>query len=146
MCCGESSSTTPRVGARVDFFSRTQGNVGNLFFVNPSEPSSLLATHVRFSPRDGMAMDDRVLVSIHLNGDLSKPVEDSGLFQRFTLPRARRIGDDAQGLEIALGQSLALEVGDDGIIGRRVSMTRGDELLADGIVGFNMPMPVLASL
>ncbi len=37
-----------------------------------------------------------------------------------------------------LGATVALSVGGrDGIIGRRVSMRRGGELLADGIVGFN---------
>ncbi len=36
-----------------------------------------------------------------------------------------------------LRAAVALSVGQDGIIGRRVSMQRGGELLADGIVGFN---------
>jgi len=43
-----------------------------------------------------------------------------------------------------LSRALPLDVGGEGIIGRRVSMRRGDEVLADGIVGFNF-LPVPAS-
>lgn len=44
-----------------------------------------------------------------------------------------------------LASALSLNVGNDGIIGRRVSMRRGNELLADGIVGFNFLPEVTAS-
>ncbi len=67
--------------------------------------------------------------AVSLSGDLSRPVEDSGLFRQFVLPMGS--------LEVVLDESVSLNVREDGIIGRRVSMTRGRELLADGIVGFN---------
>lgn len=59
--------------------------------------------------------------------------------QQFTLRHAHTIHAAAgqNGVEMALGESLSLNVGNDGIIGRRVSMRRGEELVADGIVGFN---------
>ncbi|KAK4191322.1 hypothetical protein QBC35DRAFT_487925 [Podospora australis] len=158
MCGPETPSHTPRVGARVDFHSRTpgQGVLGNLVFLNPSTPSSSQATHVRFfspsaspcssrsSTPDIEDRQDQVLVSIHVSGDLTKSVQDSGLLQQFTLP-SESPHNDRDGYEIPLRESLSLNVGE-GIIGRRVSMTRGDELLADGIVGFNFLPPVASCL
>lgn len=71
---------------------------------------------------------------------MTKSVEDCGLLQQFTLP-VEQITDDEY--EVALGESLSLIVGE-GIIGRRVSMMRGSELLGDGIVGYNF-MPTIRS-
>jgi hypothetical protein len=68
-------------------------------------------------------------------GDLTKPLRDAGVMQQFTLHHASQTATD--GVEMPLGAALSLNVGHDGIIGRRVSMRRGEELLADGIVGFN---------
>jgi len=63
--CGDDLSSTPRVGARVDFFSQHTGPLGNLLFHNPTTPSSPLATHVRFSPLERIVPDDDgLLVSI----------------------------------------------------------------------------------
>ncbi|KAK1761971.1 hypothetical protein QBC33DRAFT_502067 [Phialemonium atrogriseum] len=148
--CGHDTSTTPRIGARVDLFSRaTSGPLGNLIFLDPSEPDSTVATHVRFTPEDdGLDADSQILVSIQSEanmggnsstGDLTKSVCDSGLFRQFRLP-ARWLRADT--LEVALDRPVSLMVGGDGIIGRRVSMLgeRGlaeETLLADGIVGFN---------
>ncbi|KAK0636126.1 hypothetical protein B0T17DRAFT_503605 [Bombardia bombarda] len=140
MCCGEESpSSTPRVGARVDFFSQTQGSLGNLLFLNPSSPSSPLATHARFSPKEGVVMDtdDSVLVSIHLSGDMTKSIKDCGLFRQFTLQNS---SDKAH--QMVLDESLSLDVGQNGIIGRRVSMMKEGKLLGDGIVGFNSVLVV----
>ncbi|KAK4203012.1 hypothetical protein QBC40DRAFT_275259 [Triangularia verruculosa] len=144
MCGEETPSNLPRVGARVDFYSSsTRQPLGNLLFHNPSIPSSSSATHVRFSSPSSACSsrssspipeyrDDDVLVSIHVSGDMSKPIRESGLLQQFTLPSTS--GED--GCEVALREELSLVVGI-GIIGRRVSMTKGDEVLADGIIGFN---------
>lgn len=66
-----------------------------------------------------------------VTGDLTKPLAESGVMRQFIL-RGRR-----EGTGIPLGEAVSLQVGHDGIIGRRVSVRRGDELLADGIVGFN---------
>jgi len=85
---------------------------------------------------------------VSLTGDLTKPVAESGLFQQFTLLGSRgrgEVGRD-EGVEMALGESVSLEVGQDGIIGRRVSVTRRGVLLADGIVGFNFGPSMSASL
>jgi hypothetical protein len=77
-----------------------------------------------------------------LTGDLTKPLADAGLLRRFTLRPSSSRKDD--GVEMPLpGEALSLNVGNDGIIGRRVSMMRGNEVLADGIVGFNF-LPVVA--
>jgi hypothetical protein len=77
---------------------------------------------------------------------LTKPVADSGLFQQFTLPQVRGLVEADAGVEMVLGESVSLEVGQDGIIGRRVSVTRSGVLLADGIVGFNFGPSMSASL
>ena len=74
-----------------------------------------------------------------VTGDLTKPLADSGVMQQFTLlpgGTCHAAGPE-NGMEMALGEALSLNVGNDGIIGRRVSMRRGEELVADGIVGFN---------
>ncbi|AEO56668.1 hypothetical protein MYCTH_2301829 [Thermothelomyces thermophilus ATCC 42464] len=145
MCGPETPSATPRVGARVDLSSPTgRGSLGNLLFLNPSSPSSTHATHVRFhqrkeepSPLGDRGDCDDVLVSIHMTGDLTKPLAESGLMRQFTLR------GHSEGAEMPLGAAVSLQVGQDGIIGRRVSVRRGHELLADGIVGFNF-VPVMA--
>jgi hypothetical protein len=72
-----------------------------------------------------------------VTGDLTKPLADSGVMQQFTLLPGACHGAGLDGMEMALGEALSLNVGNDGIIGRRVSMRRGEELVADGIVGFN---------
>lgn len=90
-----------------------------------------------------------------MTGDLTKPLADAGLMQQFTLhtntltTSSGRSGSTSTSTssssscaETALGAALSLQVGSDGIIGRRVSMRRGGELVADGIVGFNS-LPVV---
>ncbi len=75
MCGQETPSSTPRIGARVDFFpapGHTQSHLplGNLLFVNPTSPTSSHATHVRFlqhhSPlnNDDKNNNNALLVSI----------------------------------------------------------------------------------
>lgn len=71
-----------------------------------------------------------------MTGDLTKPLADSGLLREFTICGAG-CGDE-DGVEMALGgAALELDVGNEGIIGRRVSMRLGGQVVADGIVGFN---------
>lgn len=71
MCGEETPSSTPRIGARVDFFPAAGLTpmhlpVGNLLFLDPTAPSSSHATHVRFQQPLPLAVhpDDTVLVSI----------------------------------------------------------------------------------
>ncbi|KAK1779080.1 hypothetical protein QBC45DRAFT_146684 [Copromyces sp. CBS 386.78] len=164
MCGPETPSSTPRIGARVDFFSSSPSSrdrhlLGNLLFLNPSNHNSQQATHFSFiSPstttttpvlskrgplREGDAsdssyfsdssyseLDDRVIVSIHQTGDMTKSVHECGLLKQFTL-------DEKSCRMCALKENLSISVGQDGIIGRRVSMMRGGVVLGDGIVGYN---------
>ncbi|KAH8882292.1 hypothetical protein GQ53DRAFT_460056 [Thozetella sp. PMI_491] len=146
--CGPDTPSGPREGARVDFFSRARGALGNLVFLDPAAPNSSVATHVRFTPGDGVALSDSVLVSIHVTGDMTKPVQDCGLLHQFRLSRALR---QASGFEMPLDKPLSLEIGGAGILGRRVSMLQDgtpseNRFLADGIVGFNSNLPITASL
>jgi hypothetical protein len=77
-------------------------------------------------------------------GDLTQPTHQSGMFQQFRLdPNPKR----GHSLETALDKPVLLNVGGDGIIGRRVSLLQQhspysrhplpEPLLAEGIVGFN---------
>ncbi|KAK4209156.1 hypothetical protein QBC37DRAFT_430773 [Rhypophila decipiens] len=156
MCCSDETISSSRVGARVDLSSPTgQGQIGNLLFLNPAFPGSSQATHVQFTSGIPCSShhqhhdydvdeegDDMIMVSIHKSGDLTKPVSESGLLQQFALPLP-----PSHNLELTTTQletSVSLEVGGDGIIGRRVTIHQGRKHLADGIVGFNSA-PILPS-
>ncbi|SPQ21378.1 12feb793-2eca-4160-99e4-e2aa8f242210 [Thermothielavioides terrestris] len=159
MCGPETPSSTPRVGARVDFFpaagvAATQLPVGNLLFVNPTSPSSSHATHVRFQQRyhSGAAA---AAAHDEDDSDLTQPLSTAGILQQFTLRSSSNPGTTATttetdalssgGVDVPLAASLLLAVGADGIIGRRVSVRRGrgGAVLADGIVGFNFLPPAV---
>lgn len=62
--CGHDDPTVLRVGARVDLFSGSQDPRGNLIFLDPSEPDSQLATHVRFTPEEEFDENSQIVVSI----------------------------------------------------------------------------------
>ncbi len=62
--CGQDTSGKARGGARVDFYSQIQGALGNLIFLDPAAPNSSVATHVRFTPREDVVVEDLILVSI----------------------------------------------------------------------------------
>lgn len=68
---------------------------------------------------------------------MTKSVRESGLLQQFTISRPKVFAGRDAGFEMALNESVSLNVGGEGIIGRRVSMTRRGRVVADGIVGFN---------
>lgn len=73
------------------------------------------------------------------SGDLSKRPQDCGLFQQLAFTNASVL-EDGSTLELALNEPISLQVGDDGIIGRRVSIfprAEMDNAVAEGIVGFN---------
>lgn len=77
-------------------------------------------------------------------GDMTQPAHQSGMFQQFRLNTSAKQGHS---METALDKPVQLNVGGDGIIGRRVSMLQQRSprsqhppqqlLLAEGIVGFN---------
>lgn len=76
---------------------------------------------------------------------MTKSANDCGLFRQFMLPAARMSNEY---IELPLDLPLSLEVGNSGIIGRRVSLSSrlksGSEVvIAEGIVGFNFFEPSL---
>ena len=78
------------------------------------------------------------------SGDLLKEIEECGNFYEFALESvsiANKSG--APGIDVALATPVSLEVGNEGIIGRRVSLfstspTASRRLVAEGVIGFNM--------
>lgn len=77
-------------------------------------------------------------------GDLLREIEECGNFYEFPLQSvsiATKTG--APAIDIALATPLSLEVGNEGIIGRRVSLfsispTCDRRLVAEGVIGFNI--------
>lgn len=74
-------------------------------------------------------------------GDLTIPPANCTQLNRFTIPQLlwQESSDDST-IHAALMQNLPLEVGGDGIIGRRMSVSPMDSpssYIAEGIVGFN---------
>lgn len=82
-----------------------------------------------------------------LTGDLTKPLSDAGLMQQFTLVRNSIVnnnnnsssrsshpsnGSTREEVEMPLARAVSLNVGNDGIIGRRVSMRRRGGGVAGG--------------
>lgn len=87
-------------------------------------------------------------------GDLRQEAQDRDVFRRVDFSVAEAVLDgDMQGVELVLERPISLAVGNDGIIGRRVSaFTRrsssispsddvSDGFLAVGIVGINFAPP-----
>ncbi|TEA18748.1 hypothetical protein C8034_v011974 [Colletotrichum sidae] len=146
--CGPDTCTKPRGGALAVLnqpFLQSEPTSphalrGDLSFHTPGNPSCAFATHARItSDGDSKAnsLNDMVVV-IHKSGDLTRKPEDCGLFQRFALSNASVLEDGT--LELALNTPVSLQVGDEGIIGRRVSVFSDagmSSALAEGIVGFN---------
>ena len=90
------------------------------------------------------------LTSHSSSGDPRKRIEDCGTFQKFGFPTtADSFSDTRAFVELPLSKPLLLEVGNEGIIGRRVSLYSGaapNRVVAEGIVGVNFlraPQPSL---
>ncbi|KAK2028634.1 hypothetical protein LX32DRAFT_590249 [Colletotrichum zoysiae] len=148
--CGPDTCTKPRGGALAVLnhpFSQPEetGTIprlrGDLAFHTPGKPSSPYATHARItggSNCDLQSLADMVVV-IHKSGDLTRKPEDCGLFHRIAFSGASFL-ENGSTMELALQRPISLQVGDDGIIGRRVSVFPKSEMenaCAEGIVGFN---------
>ncbi|KAG5929983.1 hypothetical protein E4U42_003637 [Claviceps africana] len=149
--CGPDMANRPRGGAlaaltATEHPSPCQTSLqGDVAFHTPGHPASSQATHLRFTPSEHCSLGDvdRLRVVIHSIGDMTKAAGDCGLFRQFTLGNAHI---SRRYVEVPLHPPLSLEVGDHGIIGRRVSIcqktTSGSEdLVAEGIVGFNFLEP-----
>ncbi|QUC16607.1 uncharacterized protein UV8b_00848 [Ustilaginoidea virens] len=148
--CGPQVTDRPRGGALAALSPPTGSSPrarkrhlqGDLAFHQPGHPASCKATHARLTPAEHHGLGDvhSVRVVIHSTGDLTKDAADCGFYRQFTFPAAS--SSDSY-FEIPLETPLSLEVGSNGIIGRRVSISAaeceaGSEgVLAEGIVGFN---------
>ncbi|CAM1502736.1 Fc.00g075120.m01.CDS01 [Cosmosporella sp. VM-42] len=145
--CGPENTNRPRGGALVALSPPITGPRGifrgDLAFHAPGSPASTNATHARLTPSevcDVRGLSDLYVV-IHSSGDLTRNACDCGLFRGFAFPTAVR-SDNEEYVEIPLDKPLSLEVGNEGIIGRRVSVfsrppTGSEVVVAEGIVGFN---------
>ncbi|TLD16477.1 uncharacterized protein PgNI_02139 [Pyricularia grisea] len=150
--CGHDTSGKPRGGAIAVLNSsmtspQTCGWCAELTFHTPGRPGSPLATHARLTSVGGEDLADftKTSVLIHQSGDFTRCAEDCGLFRSFDFQSAVLV-DGGLALEMELPHPMEIQVGDNGIIGRRVSMRRmsGGESMhsqqlstAEGIVGFN---------
>ncbi|KAL7929875.1 hypothetical protein V8C35DRAFT_284019 [Trichoderma chlorosporum] len=144
--CGPEITNKPRGGALAALSSPDNAGLlgticGDLAFHTPGRPESNEATHARLTP--DAAYDARALsnlhVVIHSSGDLTRKTEDCGTFQQFQFPTTTESFDKAF-IELPLDKPLSLEVGNEGIIGRRVSLyshSAPSQVVAEGIVGFN---------
>ncbi|KAM3551185.1 hypothetical protein MY1884_007843 [Beauveria asiatica] len=169
MCGGPETVHRPRGGALVALnpprgASPTSLFSGDLTFHTPGQPNSAEATHVRLAfdeEKPERLLPSDLCVIIHTGGDLTMKATDCGLFRQLRLSAARSEGGGGGGggaqdtfLEWPLPQALSLQVGSEGIIGRRVSVyaerdrdeRRERTVLAEGIVGFNSWAAERASL
>ncbi|TVY77767.1 hypothetical protein Focb16_v007830 [Fusarium oxysporum f. sp. cubense] len=143
--CGPEYTNRPRGGALAALnppINSISSNIcGDLAFHTPGSPSSSRATHARLTPSEECSMKgfSDLYVVIHSSGDLTRNASECGLFRQFSLqtpPTSREY------VELPLQGPLSLEVGGDGIIGRRVSVysrlaSGQNRIVAEGIVGFN---------
>ncbi|KAF4470219.1 hypothetical protein FALBO_2891 [Fusarium albosuccineum] len=145
--CGPENTNRPRGGALVALnppMNSLSSNLrGDLAFHTPGSPGSTSATHARLTPSEECNINglSDLYVVIHSSGDLTRNANDCGLFRQFTLPVTPTARQD-DFVELSLEKPLSLEVGNDGIIGRRVSLysriaSSQDRIVAEGIVGFN---------
>ncbi|KAG8676191.1 hypothetical protein FPOAC1_002192 [Fusarium poae] len=139
--CGPENTNRPRGGALVSLNSHSSKLSGDLAFHTPGSPSSSSATHARLTPNEECSINNfsNLHIIIHSSGDLTRNASECGLFRQFSLqsPTASNHFVESQ-----LEGPLSLEVGGDGIIGRRVSVysrlaTGQNKIVAEGIVGFN---------
>ncbi|RBR20409.1 hypothetical protein FVER53590_07509 [Fusarium verticillioides] len=140
--CGPEFTNRPRGGALAALnppINSILFNIcGDLAFHTPGSPSSSRATHARLTPSEECSMKGFSDLYVVIHGDLTRNASECGLFCQFSLqttPTSREY------VELPLQGPLSLEVGGDGIIGRRVSvysrLASGDKIVAEGIVGFN---------
>ncbi|KAI0964923.1 hypothetical protein F4678DRAFT_468063 [Xylaria arbuscula] len=117
---------------------------GRLVFHNKTEERSL-ATHAIFTADSSCESDSATaepfLVRIHETGDLTKPATTSSAWATFSFSPAvgALVGGEIPSVEVRLGRPMKIEVGVDGVIGRRVSVwtQEGVGPVAEGIVGYN---------
>lgn len=154
--CGHDTSNRPRGGALAVLNPTMQDEPvfrGDLAFHTPGNPGSATATHARWTCEAGCTTTTLgdLFVVIHQSGDMTRRSTDCGLLHQFALAKAS-IVPTGDALELALDEPISLQVGDSGIIGRRVSIfsrrpsSMTSQAVAEGIVGFNFMQPATASL
>ncbi|KAI0179912.1 hypothetical protein GGR52DRAFT_528985 [Hypoxylon sp. FL1284] len=116
---------------------------GRLVFHDCGKGSST-ATHVTFTPdQDCTARSaDSWVVAIHETGDLTKSAIISPFLHKFSMAQNHAAPHDdrqARSVEVPLTYPVKIEVGSDGIIGRRVSLWSHQDAdpIAEGIIGYN---------
>ncbi|KAI1422814.1 hypothetical protein F5Y12DRAFT_760719 [Xylaria sp. FL1777] len=117
---------------------------GRLIFHNRNKENPL-ATHAVFTADSSCEFQSRaaepLLVTIHETGDLTRPATTSPSWATFSLKLVvgALVSGKTPSVEVELGRPMRIEVGIDGIIGRRVSVwtQRGTGPIAEGIVGYN---------
>ncbi|KAI1769983.1 hypothetical protein F4818DRAFT_280474 [Hypoxylon cercidicola] len=116
---------------------------GRLIFHDCGKGSST-ATHVTFTPDENTSLTngDSWVVAIHETGDLTKSAIISSFLHRFSMTNSHPTSEDdrqARSIEVPLTYPVKIEVGNDGIIGRRVSLwsQHATEPMAEGIIGYN---------
>ncbi|KAF5645262.1 uncharacterized protein FTJAE_2512 [Fusarium tjaetaba] len=140
--CGPEFTNRPRGGALAALtppINSISSNIcGDLAFHTPGSPSSSRATHARLTPSEECSMKSFCDLYVVIHGDLTRNANECGLFRQFSLQTTTT---SPEYVELPLQGPLSLEVGGDGIIGRRVSvysrLASGDKIVAEGIVGFN---------
>ncbi|KAG8159208.1 hypothetical protein KVR01_010869 [Diaporthe batatas] len=127
-----------RIGALAVVCDRSgleQDLSGQVVFFNNLDSKSTLATHVKFVPFHSQQIRHDLKFTIFSTGDLTVPTAECKQIETFTLPMTL-----SDALESRLAQQLLLEVGGDGVIGRRIAITlqtSSETGVAEGIVGFN---------
>lgn len=116
-------------------------SAGKLVFHDCKKGSSI-ATHVKFTPDESLSNVDSLVVAIHETGDLTKSAIISPFLHKFSMAQGHPASqDEAQNrkVEVPLPYPIKIEVGNDGIIGRRVSLwsQHATDPIAEGIIGYN---------
>ncbi|KAK5996108.1 hypothetical protein PT974_04535 [Cladobotryum mycophilum] len=156
--CGPENTNRPRGGALVALCppalaatmptsaSPFSGVIrGDLAFHTPGFPGSTEATHARLTPENALDLGQLsdLHIVIHSSGDLTRSADECGLFRQISLSTMAMASPSSSAyLELPLESPLSLQVGNEGIIGRRVSLYSRpcpgiNRMVAEGIVGFN---------
>ncbi|KAJ2895320.1 hypothetical protein MKZ38_006698 [Zalerion maritima] len=163
--CGPDTSNKPRYGAlavvsppsSVPSSPLAMPLSGSLSLYSTAGDAGLLATQATFTGLPGCDLGlatQKYFVVIHTTGDLRVPSSKCQMFRRFDFDSGSVAGDGLS-MATALAEPLQLEVGGEGVIGRRISIFAGGEerkidnddgseeheggltLVAEGIIGIN---------
>ncbi|KAI4864248.1 hypothetical protein F4820DRAFT_340379 [Hypoxylon rubiginosum] len=119
---------------------------GRLIFHDCGKGSST-ATHLTFTPDESTTTHsptdaDSWVVAIHETGDLTKSAIISPFLHRFSMTQSHPTSQDdrqVRSIEVPLTYPVKIEVGSDGIIGRRVTLwsQHATDPIAEGVIGYN---------